>query len=127
MDKNMYEQVLVTNWILFIMEGFKDGVNACCGSGPYGGMFSCGGSTKDTEFSLCDNAGDHVWWDSFHPTQNIHQQFAKALWDGPSSSVGPYNLKQLFSNNEITLTIADVVDAPQNQQHSFTVWVLFFF
>jgi len=117
----MYEQVLVTNWILFIMEGFKDGVNACCGSGPYGGMFSCGGSTKDTEFSLCDNAGDHVWWDSFHPTQNIHQQFAKALWDGPSSSVGPYNLKQLFSNNEITLTIADVVDAPQNQQHSFTV------
>ncbi|CAJ1975715.1 unnamed protein product [Sphenostylis stenocarpa] len=100
--------------------GFKDGVNACCGSGPYGGMFSCGGRKKVTEFSLCDNGGDHVWWDAFHPTENIHHQFAKALWNGPSSSVGPYNLQTLFSNNQIKLTIADIVDAPENHQdHQF--------
>jgi len=101
------------------MEGFKDGVNACCGSGPYGGIFTCGGTKKVTEFSLCDNAGDHVWWDSFHPTEKIHQQFADALWNGPFSSVGPYNLEKLF-NNEIKLIIADVVDAPENQQDNFS-------
>ncbi|KAL9314588.1 hypothetical protein ACSQ67_020040 [Phaseolus vulgaris] len=99
--------------------GFKDGVNACCGSGPYGGIFTCGGTKKVTEFSLCDNAGDHVWWDAFHPTEKIHQQFAMALWNGPCSSVGPYNLEKLF-NNEINLTIADVVDAPENQQDDFS-------
>ncbi|XP_047164887.1 GDSL lipase-like [Vigna umbellata] len=122
----MYSNSNFFDWLLDRIDnptnyGFKDGVNACCGSGPYGGIFTCGDTTKDTEFSLCDHAGDHVWWDSFHPTQKIHQQFAKALWDGPSSSVGPYNLKQFFSNNEITLTIADVVDAPENQQHTFSI------
>ncbi|XP_020240415.1 GDSL esterase/lipase 5 [Cajanus cajan] len=101
--------------------GFKDGVNACCGSGPYGGVFTCGGTKKVKEFSLCDNVGDYVWWDSFHPTEKIHEQFAKALWNGPLCSVGPYNLKNLFSNNDemIELTIADVVDSPKTQQEQF--------
>ncbi|KAL2997983.1 hypothetical protein AAZX31_09G071200 [Glycine max] len=99
--------------------GFKDGVNACCGSGPYGGVFSCGGTKKVIEyFSLCDNVGEYVWWDSFHPTEKIHEQLSKALWNGPPSSVGPYNLENFF-NKEIKLTIADVVDAPQIQNGEF--------
>ncbi|TKY72920.1 GDSL esterase/lipase 5 [Spatholobus suberectus] len=103
--------------------GFKDGVNACCGSGPYGGIFTCGGTKKVTKYSLCDNVGEYVWWDSFHATEKIHEQFAKALWNGvngPPCSVGPYNLENFFSNNEmIKLTIADVVDAPETQQGQF--------
>lgn len=102
--------------ILIFNEGFNDGVNACCGSGPYGGIFTCGGTKKVREYDLCDNFGEYVWWDSFHPTEKIHEQFAKALWNGPPSSVGPYNLESLFSNNDIKLTIADVVDVPEIEQ-----------
>ncbi|OIT04224.1 gdsl esteraselipase 2 [Nicotiana attenuata] len=86
--------------------GFKEGVKACCGTGPYGGDNTCGG-TK--EYEICDNARDYVWFDSFHPTEGIHEQFAKALWDGPSSSVGPYTLQDLFFGKE-KQTIADIVD-----------------
>ncbi|KAI4344658.1 hypothetical protein L6164_011857 [Bauhinia variegata] len=99
--------------------GFKDGSNACCGTGPYGGIFTCGGTKNITEYSLCDNANEHVWWDSFHATEKIHEQFAKAMWSGPPSSVGPYNLESLFFNKEIKLTIADVVDHPEAQQQQF--------
>ncbi|KAL2327670.1 hypothetical protein Fmac_021097 [Flemingia macrophylla] len=101
--------------------GFKDGVNACCGSGPYGGVFTCGGTKTIREFSLCDDVGDYVWWDSFHPTEKIHEQFAKALWNGPPCLVEPYNLDNLFnSNNEkIKLTIADVVDSPKTRREQF--------
>ncbi|KAJ4842240.1 hypothetical protein Tsubulata_046556 [Turnera subulata] len=95
--------------------GFKDGDNACCGSGPYGGVYSCGGKRSTAEFQLCENADDHVWWDSYHPCERIHEQFAKVLWNGPASSVGPYNLENLFFDKE-KLTIADIVDAPQGVQ-----------
>ncbi|KAL2250987.1 UNVERIFIED_CONTAM: GDSL esterase/lipase 5 [Sesamum indicum] len=88
----------------------KEGVNACCGSGPYGGVYTCGGTKKVATYELCDNANDYVWWDSFHPTERIHEQFAKALWDGPQASVGPHNLQDLFFDHEIELTIGDIVD-----------------
>ncbi|XP_059289406.1 GDSL esterase/lipase 1-like [Lycium ferocissimum] len=89
--------------------GFKEGMNACCGAGPYGGINACGGTKKATDYHLCDNAKDYIWFDSFHPTEGIHEQFAKALWDGPSSSVGPYTLQNLFFSKE-KQTIADLVD-----------------
>lgn len=54
---------------LLICKGFKDGVNACCGTGPYGGIFTCGGTKDVPDYKLCDNVGDYVWWDSFHPTK----------------------------------------------------------
>ncbi|KAK2645108.1 hypothetical protein Ddye_020303 [Dipteronia dyeriana] len=95
--------------------GFKEGINACCGYGPYGGAFTCGGTKLVKEYELCENADDYVWWDSFHPTEKIHEQFAKALWNGEPEPepVGPYNLQRLFFDKE-KLTIADIVDdAPQ--------------
>ncbi|XP_074365465.1 GDSL esterase/lipase 5-like [Apium graveolens] len=95
--------------------GFKDGVNACCGIGPYGGVFTCGGTKNLTDFILCESPSDYVWWDSFHPTEKLHEQLAMELWHG-SSDVGPYNLKQLFSDNFKEITIADVVDDLKYEQ-----------
>ncbi|KAG6411612.1 hypothetical protein SASPL_129695 [Salvia splendens] len=88
--------------------GFKEGASACCGSGPFGGIFSCGGMKETTAYDLCDDANDYVWWDSYHPTQRIHQHFGQALWDGPQATLGPYSLRDLFFG---PTTIADVVDA----------------
>ncbi|KZV14568.1 GDSL esterase/lipase 5 [Dorcoceras hygrometricum] len=89
--------------------GFKESVNACCGTGPYGGLFTCGGTKKVATYELCDNAGEYVWWDSFHPTERIHQQFAEAIWAGPRDDVGPFNLRDLFFHRE-DATIAELVD-----------------
>jgi hypothetical protein len=102
----------VTNqfFLKIFNEGFKDGINACCGNGPYGGIYTCGGTKKIKEYNLCDNVEEFVWWDSFHPTEKIHEQFAKALWNGSNSIVGPYNLERLFNNDIKFMTIADVVD-----------------
>ncbi|TXG61709.1 hypothetical protein EZV62_013072 [Acer yangbiense] len=100
--------------------GFKEGINACCGYGPYGGIFTCGGTKEVKEYELCENAEDYVWWDSFHPTEKIHEQFAKTLWNGEPEpepfSVGPYNLQRLFFDKE-KLTIADIVDDDPQPLH----------
>nr|GEZ96625.1 GDSL esterase/lipase 1-like [Tanacetum cinerariifolium] len=34
--------------------GFKEGERACCGSGPFGGIYSCGRMRGIKEFELCD-------------------------------------------------------------------------
>ncbi|KAL3535475.1 hypothetical protein ACH5RR_003936 [Cinchona calisaya] len=96
--------------------GFKEGVSACCGAGPHRGILTCGGTKKDPNYELCENPNDYVWFDSFHPTERIHEQFAKALWNGPSTVVGPYNLEDLFLDKN-KQTIADIVDdIPETQQ-----------
>ncbi|KAK9099606.1 hypothetical protein Syun_026651 [Stephania yunnanensis] len=95
--------------------GFKEGVNACCGTGPFGGIYTCGGTKEIKQYELCDNAEDYIWWDSFHPTERIHEQFAKALWSGPLSLVAPFNLEDLFFDKD-KLTIADVEDDPEKAQ-----------
>ncbi|KAK6944688.1 GDSL lipase/esterase [Dillenia turbinata] len=95
---------------------FKDGVTACCGTGPYGGIFTCGGTKNVTEYHLCEHADEYVWWDSFHASERIHEQCARAIWSGPSNSVGPYSLEDLFFNIERKHTIADIADYPKDQQ-----------
>ncbi|KAK4755602.1 hypothetical protein SAY87_009359 [Trapa incisa] len=102
------------DWFLDRMDnptkyGFKDGMNACCGTGPYGGIFTCGGTKNITAFELCKEAEDYIWWDSFNPTEGVHKQISEALWDGTPPSVGPHNLRDLFFGSE-KLTIADMVD-----------------
>lgn len=69
-----------------------------------------------TDYQLCNNTDDHVWFDSFHPTERIHEQTAKELWNGPPFSVGPYNLEELFFDKEKPTIIADLVDIPQVDQ-----------
>ncbi|XAR49848.1 hypothetical protein NMG60_11004006 [Bertholletia excelsa] len=75
--------------------GFKNG-NACCGSGPYRGVNSCGGRRGMKEYELCSNPKEYLFFDSGHPSDMANQQLSKLMWSGNGRVVGPYNLKSLF-------------------------------
>ncbi|PWA43567.1 SGNH hydrolase-type esterase domain-containing protein [Artemisia annua] len=77
--------------------GFKDGETACCGSGPFRGKNSCGGKRGTTEYELCDNATEFLFFDSAHPSEQASQQIAEMFWKGDSKVTAPYNLQALFS------------------------------
>ncbi|KAI6700345.1 hypothetical protein NL676_014669 [Syzygium grande] len=77
--------------------GFKAGMSACCGSGPFNGQFSCGKMNGTTSvYNLCSDPSEYVWFDAAHPTEMANRQLASLLWDGPSRTVGPYNMKMFF-------------------------------
>lgn len=77
--------------------GFKVGMSACCGSGPFNGQFTCGKKNGTTSsYTLCSDPSEYVWFDAAHPTETANRQLASLLWDGPSHTVGPYNMKMLF-------------------------------
>ncbi|KAL3723524.1 hypothetical protein ACJRO7_035669 [Eucalyptus globulus] len=94
-----------TSWIERIQYpskyGFKEGKSACCGSGPYGGNNSCGGMRGVKEYSLCPNPKEYVFFDSYHPTERVHQQFAQLMWSGRLRTTKPYNLEALFKHGNI--------------------------
>ncbi|PRQ20461.1 putative SGNH hydrolase-type esterase domain-containing protein [Rosa chinensis] len=78
--------------------GFKEGKMACCGSGPYRGISSCGGKRGGmTEYQLCDNVTDYVYFDSGHPTERYNQKLSKLWWSHtPDVTARYFNLKELF-------------------------------
>ncbi|XP_034695566.1 GDSL esterase/lipase 5 [Vitis riparia] len=78
--------------------GFKEGKTACCGTGQFRGVFSCGGRRIVKEFQLCENPSEYVLWDSFHLTEKLYKQLADEMWSGSPNSdvVRPYSLKNLF-------------------------------
>ncbi|KAK2970481.1 hypothetical protein RJ640_023664 [Escallonia rubra] len=76
--------------------GLKEGKSACCGSGPYRGIFSCGGKRGIVEYKLCANASEYVYFDSIHPSEAANHQVAKLIWSGNRTIAWPYNLKNLF-------------------------------
>ncbi|KAK9281953.1 hypothetical protein L1049_004862 [Liquidambar formosana] len=76
--------------------GFKEGKIACCGTGPYGGVPSCGGQRTVKEYELCENVSEYVFFDSSHPTERANQQYAELMWSGTPNVTGPHNLKALF-------------------------------
>ncbi|XP_062025579.1 GDSL esterase/lipase 1-like [Rosa rugosa] len=77
--------------------GFKEGKMACCGSGPYRGIMSCGGKRGVTEYQLCDNVTDYVFFDSGHATERIYQKVSKLWWSHTPDVTARYiNLKELF-------------------------------
>ncbi|XP_017971525.1 PREDICTED: GDSL esterase/lipase 2 [Theobroma cacao] len=76
--------------------GFKEGSTACCGTGPYRGIPSCGGRKPVKEYQLCGNASEYVFFDSTHLTEKAIQQLAELMWSGSPNITGPYNLKMLF-------------------------------
>ena len=90
--------------------GFKDGLNACCGSGPYGGDLSCGVKA----YKVCEAPEEHVWWDSLHPSEKTQEQLAKTMWGDLPPLVGPYNLEGLFFGRE-NAKIEDTEDS----EHDF--------
>ncbi|KAH7547011.1 hypothetical protein FEM48_Zijuj01G0261700 [Ziziphus jujuba var. spinosa] len=77
---------------------FKEGKVACCGSGPYRGILSCGGRRGVTEYYLCDNVNEYVFFDSSHPTERAYKLLAQLAWSGEPSVTGSYNLKALFES-----------------------------
>ncbi|EXB38254.1 GDSL esterase/lipase 5 [Morus notabilis] len=79
--------------------GFKEGKTACCGTGKFRGVHSCGGKRMGIkEYNLCENPNEYVYWDSYHLTENVYKQLADQMWRGTANShtVGRYNLKDLF-------------------------------
>ncbi|PWA78028.1 SGNH hydrolase-type esterase domain-containing protein [Artemisia annua] len=76
--------------------GFNEGETACCGNGPLRGIYSCGGRRGITDYELCDNATEFLFFDSIHPNEMADRQFAELFWKGDPTVTGPYNLKALF-------------------------------
>ncbi|PWA14360.1 Lipase, GDSL [Artemisia annua] len=76
--------------------GFKVGNSACCGSGPYRGIYSCGGKRGLQEYELCDNINDYLFFDSYHPNEVANRQYSELFWKADSNVTTPYNLKTLF-------------------------------
>ncbi|PRQ51701.1 putative SGNH hydrolase-type esterase domain-containing protein [Rosa chinensis] len=77
--------------------GFKEAEMACCGSGPLRRISSCGGKRGVTEYQLCDNVTDYVYFDSGHPTERYNQKLSKLWWSHTPDVTGRYiNLKELF-------------------------------
>ncbi|KAL8098657.1 hypothetical protein AgCh_031427 [Apium graveolens] len=77
--------------------GFKTGDSACCGSGLYRGINSCGGMRDVKEYEVCKNASEYLFFDSAHPSEMANQQLAKLMWEG-SCVTGPHNLNSLFES-----------------------------
>ncbi|KAG5248804.1 hypothetical protein OIU76_004505 [Salix suchowensis] len=73
--------------------GFKKGRAACCGTGAYRGIPSCGGKRTIKEYQLCDDAGEHLFFDANHPSEKANHQFAELMWKGRT---GPHNLRALI-------------------------------
>ncbi|KAK9269959.1 hypothetical protein L1049_025532 [Liquidambar formosana] len=76
--------------------GFKQGKIACCGSGPYRGVNSCGGKRGVKQYHLCSNTSEHVWFDFAHTTETANRHLAQLMWSGPPEVTAPYNVKALF-------------------------------
>ncbi|XP_002960993.2 GDSL esterase/lipase 4 [Selaginella moellendorffii] len=81
--------------------GFKEPAQACCGAGPFHGRGHCGIESVDPELSyeLCEEPSSHVWWDPYHPSERVHEQYAQALWRGNATVIEPVNLEQLFHSS----------------------------
>nr|POE67597.1 gdsl esterase/lipase 1 [Quercus suber] len=81
------------------LQSFMEGKIACCGSGPYRGLPSCGGKRSvGSEYEICRKTSDYVFFDAAHPTEKAYQQLSELIWSGAPNVIGPYNLKALFEN-----------------------------
>ncbi|XP_050383869.1 GDSL esterase/lipase 2-like [Argentina anserina] len=77
--------------------GFKEGKTACCGSGPFSGINSCGGKRGVTQYELCDKVNDYVFFDADHPTERFYQKVSKFWWSRkPEHTETYFSLKELF-------------------------------
>ena len=68
---------------------------ACCGSGPFRGILSCGGRGGG-EYELCSDPTKNWYFDASHITDKAGAVLAEPIWNGSPKITGPYNLKQLF-------------------------------
>ena len=84
-------------------EGFKVVDTACCGSDEFRGIYNCGREFGSSPYTHCQNLEDHMFFDSFHPTQKVFKQLADEFWSGDEDIVKPVNFKQLFHYDDSTL------------------------
>ncbi|XP_049360280.1 GDSL esterase/lipase 1-like [Solanum verrucosum] len=89
--------------------GFKISETACCGTGPFRGILSCGGMRRVKEYKLCENVKDYLFFDSFHPTELAYQQYTKLLWNGTPDVVAPYNLESFFKLSTSSLSSSIII------------------
>ncbi|XP_024973442.1 GDSL esterase/lipase 5-like isoform X1 [Cynara cardunculus var. scolymus] len=75
--------------------GYKEGKTACCGTGRFRGTFSCGGKRPVTEYQVCENPNEYVFWDSYHLTERVYKEMAHQIWNQKPTR-GTYNLKTLL-------------------------------
>lgn len=77
--------------------GLKDSTTACCGSGPFRGVFSCGGQGNLTTYELCPNPKEYLFWDSVHPSETTYHELADLIWAGSQPDIAPFNVKTLLN------------------------------
>ncbi|BFG24102.1 hypothetical protein CerSpe_103760 [Prunus speciosa] len=77
--------------------GFKEGKVACCGSGQYRGIDSCGGKRGVTEYELCDNVSEYVYFDSGHPTERVYQHVSKLKFRQKCGLISFFNQLRISS------------------------------
>ncbi|KAK6118740.1 hypothetical protein DH2020_047545 [Rehmannia glutinosa] len=75
--------------------GFKEGEKACCGTGRFNGIFSCGGKRPVKIFELCENPSEFIFWDSYHLTERAYKQMADEMWSSEATTEAN-SLKKLF-------------------------------
>ncbi|KNA22654.1 hypothetical protein SOVF_031320 [Spinacia oleracea] len=76
--------------------GYKEGKTACCGTGRFRGVSSCGGRRPVKEYELCKNINDHIFWDSLHYTEKASKQITDEMWSNINYIHGSYTIKDLF-------------------------------
>lgn len=83
--------LVITNWgCICDIVGFTVANQACCGNGRYGGELSC--LPLQTP---CPNRDQHIFWDSFHPTQAANAIVARGCYTETGTSCHPMSIPQL--------------------------------
>lgn len=63
--------------IYFIFSDFEVATNGCCGTGLLEVSILCNSVTS----FVCANVSDHVFWDSYHPTERAYQILVDVVID----------------------------------------------
>lgn len=74
--------------------GLEEGKSACCGTGRFRGVYSCGGKRLTEDYEVCVSPNKYVFWDSYHLSETMYQQMATQMWKG--STTRPYALNTFF-------------------------------
>ncbi|XP_061340939.1 GDSL esterase/lipase At5g55050-like isoform X2 [Gastrolobium bilobum] len=75
--------------------GFADVKAACCGLGELNAQVPCLPISN-----LCSNRQDHIFWDSYHPTEAATRVFVDEIFNGPSKYASPINMAQILMTSK---------------------------
>ncbi|KAH0714867.1 hypothetical protein KY284_007772 [Solanum tuberosum] len=70
--KEQFSEMVLGNFTA-ILQVFNVSIEACCGTGAFKGINSCGGKRQVKEYELCKNVTDFVFFDASHPTEAANQ------------------------------------------------------